>query len=143
LLTSANAGFAGVNLHGGEDGFYPPIAIGPSLSTEIRPLYYGMQFASEFAGFEMYDCKIDQDSNLTAYLGRHGRQSLLGLINKDQRDIVVDMPEPLRRHKAKTEMRLTGPSLNALSGTTLAERKSSERASVTVPAYSATLLKWQ
>jgi hypothetical protein len=143
LLTCANAGFAGVNLHGGGDGFYTPIAVGSDLSTEIRPLYYGMQFASRFAGLEMYECKIDHDSNVTTYFGRRGTQSLLALINKDEKDIVIDLPAPLLQHKVKTEMRLTGPSLNALSGINLAERKSSVRKSVMVPAYSAALLKWQ
>ena len=142
LLTCANAGFAGVNLHGGGDGFYTPIAVGPRLSTEIRPLYYGMQLANQFVGFEMYDCKIDQVSNLTAYFGRRGTQALLALINKDPKDIVVDLPKLLHQHKVKNEMRLTGPSLNALSGTNLAEHKSSVRKSVMVPAYSAALLKW-
>jgi len=142
LLTCASAGFAGVNLHGGGDGFYTPIAVGPGLSTEIRPLYYGMQFAGQFAGFQMYECKIDQGDNLTTYFGRRGTQSLLALINKDAKDIVIDLPAPLLKHKVKTEIRLAGPSLNALSGVNLAESKSNVRKSVTVPAYSATLLKW-
>jgi hypothetical protein len=142
LLTCANAGFAGVNLHGGGDGFYTPIAVGPGLSTEMRPLYYGMQLASQFAGFEMYESRINQDSNVTTYFGRQGKHLLLALINKDRKDIVVDLPTPLLHHKVKTEMRLTGPSLNALSGTNLLERTSSVRKSVMVPAYSAALLKW-
>jgi hypothetical protein len=142
LLTCANAGFAGVNLHGGGDGFYTPIAVGPGLSTEIRPLYYGMQFADQFAGFQMYECKIDQSGNLTTYFGRREKQSLLALINKDARDIEVHLPAPLLRHKVKTEMRLTGPALNALTGINLTEHKSNVHKSVIVPAYSATLLKW-
>jgi hypothetical protein len=142
LLACAKAGLAGVNLHGGGDGFYTPIAVGSNLSTERRPLYYGMQFASQFSGFDMYDCRIDKSSNLTAYFGRRGNQSLLALVNKDKEGIVVNLPGPHRQHKVKTEMRLTGPSLNALSGTNLAERKSNVRTSVTVSAYSAVILKW-
>lgn len=141
LLTCASAGFAGVNLHGGGDGFYTPIAVGPGLATEMRPLYYGMQLADQFSGFEMYECRIDQDRNVTTYFGRRGKRMLLAL-NKDQKDIVVDLPAPLLHHKVKTEMRLTGPSLNALAGTNLIERTSSVRKSVMVPAYSAALLKW-
>jgi hypothetical protein len=116
--------------------------IGPGLSTEVRPLYYGMQFASQFAGFGMYDCRIDQISNLTAYFGRRGTHSLLALINKGEHDTVVDLPDPVRQRKVTMEMRLTGPSLNALTGCSLVKRESRVRANVTVPAYSAVLLKW-
>jgi hypothetical protein len=142
LLTCANAGLAGVNLHGGGDGFYTPIAVGPNLSTERRPLYHGIQFASQFSGFEMYDCQIDKSSNLSVYFGKRGTQANLALINKDNEDIVVNLPSLLSQHKVKTEMRMTGPSLNALSGINLAEHKSDVHTSVTVPAYSAVILKW-
>jgi hypothetical protein len=101
-----------------------------------------MQFASQFSGFDMYDCKIEQSINLTTYFGKRGMHSLLALINKDKEDIVVDLPQPLRQHKVKTEMRLTGPSLNALTGSSLVEHKSNVHTSVAVPAYSAVLLKW-
>jgi len=142
LLTCAKAGFAGVNLHGGGDGFYTPIAVGQNLSTEIRPLYYGMQFANQFSGFDMYDCQIESGSNITTYFGKRGSRPILALINKDQKDVVLDLPESLRQHRPKTEMRLTGPSLDALSGTELVERKTSVHSSITVAPYSAVLLKW-
>jgi hypothetical protein len=143
MLTCARAGFAGVHLHGGGDGFYTPIAVGPNLSTIIRPLYYGMQFASYFAGFDLYDCQIDQHCNLTTFFGRRGTKSLLALINKDSTDIVVNLPAQLHRQKGLSEIRLTGPSLNSLSGVVLKEHRSQSRASVAVPAYSAALLRWQ
>jgi hypothetical protein len=143
MLTCARAGFAGVHLHGGGDGFYTPIAVGPNLSTIIRPLYYGMQFASYFAGFDLYDCQIDQHCNLTTFFGRRGTKSLLALINKDSTDIVVNLPAQLHRQKGLSEIRLTGPSLNSLSGVVLEEHRSQSRASVAVPAYSAALLRWQ
>ncbi len=40
MLTCASGGYCGVNLHGGGDGYYTPIAIGENLSTELRPLYF-------------------------------------------------------------------------------------------------------
>jgi hypothetical protein len=81
-----------VNLHGG-DGYYTPIAVGSNLSTELRPLYYGMKFASHLSGSEMYDCQIDKNSNLTAYFGRKGAHSILVLVNKGQNEMTLDLPQ--------------------------------------------------
>jgi hypothetical protein len=67
------------------------------------------------------------------------RSQVAGLIDR----AVVHNLAPLPQRKMKTEIRLTELSLNAPSGVDLAEHKSNIRANVVVPAYSATLLKWQ
>ena len=83
MLTCASGGYSGVNLHGGGDGFYTPIAIGENLSAELRPLYFGMQFAEQFAGWELYSCTVEGEANLTAWLAHKGNERQLALINKD------------------------------------------------------------
>ncbi len=54
-LRVAQAGFAGVNLHGGGEGYYAPITGEPN-ATKLRPEYYGMQFAQQFAGGYIREC---------------------------------------------------------------------------------------
>jgi hypothetical protein len=49
LLRVAQAGYAGVNLHSGGEGYYAPITGEPN-ATKLRPEYYGMLLAQQFAG---------------------------------------------------------------------------------------------
>jgi len=65
MLPWALAGYRGINVHGGGEGLYTPIAIGENLSTELRPLYFGMQFAQQFAGWTLQNCTVDGEADLT------------------------------------------------------------------------------
>ncbi len=93
LLQCAAAGYAGMNLHSGGDGYYTPIAVGPQLSTELRPLYFGMQFAGYFSGADLYPAELNPASNASAYFARHGRESFLALINKGKGGLMVELPK--------------------------------------------------
>lgn len=132
MLETATAGYAGVNLHGGGDGIYTPIAVTPEGGVELRPLYFGMQFAELFAGAEMLACYVATDANVTVYAGRRGRQRLLALINKGSQDV----PVAQNWLKPSQILRLTAPSLEAKTGVSL---KASTRAAE-LAAYSAMLL---
>ena len=142
LLQCASAGYAGVNLHGGGDGYYTSIAVGPQLSTQLRPLYFGMQFADQFAGADLYGCELTGGANANAYFGRRGRERLLGIVNKGGAAVEVAMPTSLLDRRPATEVRLKGPAVDATSGVTLTSGKAAAGKTFTVDAYSGLLLKW-
>jgi len=135
MLETAAAGFAGVNLHGGGDGFYTPIEVTESGGTALRPLYFGMQFAEMFAGAEFLACEAKADANVTAYAARKGRTKLLALINKGPQAVAIaqNWVKPVRATVLKA------PALDAKTGVTLTT--AAHRASVvTLADYSAAML---
>ena len=142
LLHCASAGYAAVNLHGGGDGYYTPIAIGPNLSTELRPLYFGMQFANHFAGAELLGCALATSQNVTSYYAERGREKLLGLINKGAGSLSVKLPGPLT-HPASEARQLSAPSLASKAEVRFEPVPLRTKGDVTVPAYSAVLLSWR
>ena len=73
MLTLAQGGHAGVNLHGGGDGFYSPIVGDAERGITPRPIYFGMQFAQAFAGATLLQTHIDTGSAKRDCLRRHPR----------------------------------------------------------------------
>jgi hypothetical protein len=139
MLHVACAGFTGVNLHGGGTGFYTPVETSEAFPVKPRPLYFGMQFAQQFAGFTVAPCPLQTTHNATAYFGRQGRTSLLAIINKDPRSIDVRLPSG--PHWQPTCRTLRGPSLDAKDGVHLAESALEPHSgTVALPPYSALLL---
>jgi hypothetical protein len=137
------AGYRGVNLHGGGDGLYTPIAIGENLSTELRPLYFGMQFAEQFAGWELRNCTVEGEANLTAWLAHKGEEHQLALINKDDAPVEVQLKGGLAAHRAGHAMCLSGPGLDAKDAVALARVKAPSGNTFSIRAYTALLLRWQ
>jgi hypothetical protein len=126
MLLLAQMGVAGINFHGGGQGFYTPIAGGGSAPLEARPLYYGMLFYREFASGSLIPCRFDAGGvNATAYACFNARGRLtLAVINKDLRqDLHLNLQgdvflRPSRTitlqapsADSKTEIRLGGQSL--------------------------------
>ena len=142
MLQCASAGYLGVNLHGGGDGYYTPIAVGPNLSIELRPLYFGMRFADQFAGAELMDCRLDTKANLTAYQAMRGRETLVALINKGPESVDVKLSGFAKGRHPASEMRLSAPALDAKTGIALTSAKAVVSGTVTMLPYSATILKW-
>lgn len=143
MLTCASGGYRGVNLHGGGDGFYTPIAVGENLSTELRPLYFGMQFAEQFAGWELQGCTVEGEANLTAWLAHKGKERQLALINKDGAPVEVQIKGAMGAHRAGHAMCLSGPGLDAKDGVALAEMKAPTGSTFFIHGYTALLLRWQ
>ena len=94
LLTIAETGAVGANLHNAKDGFYDPIVSqesGPdangnwSYSTRVLPSYYGMLLASRVAGATLLTSEVEQtDVALVSHAARApDRTVLVYLINKD------------------------------------------------------------
>jgi hypothetical protein len=142
MLTCASAGYRGVNLHGGGDGLYTPIAIGENFSTELRPLYFGMQFAEQFAGWELQNCTVEGEANLTAWIARNGEEHQLALINKEGAPVEVELKGNLAAHRAVHAMCLSGPGLDARDGIALTKVKAPSGSTFSIRGYTALLLRW-
>lgn len=113
MLYVACAGFVGVNMHGGGTGFYAPIESSKTANVALRPMYYGMQFAQEFAGHHVASCVLNTDANVTAYIGQKSSRTKLGIVNKSSRTIRVKLPEKLRSTPLTQRWTLRGPGLDA------------------------------
>ena len=142
MLHCACAGYCGVNLHGGGDGYYTPIAIGPNLSTELRPLYFGMQFADQFAGAEFLTCTLTTSQNVTCYYAQRDHEKLLALVNKGEASLSVKLPRELA-HRVTEERHLSAPSIASRTEVRFEAVLPRTRGQVTVPAYTAVLLAWR
>jgi hypothetical protein len=142
LLTLASLGCSGINLHGGDsrflsaglgdhnpglkvadnkklgapNGFYTPIATEQGQVAEVRPVYYGMLFAQEFAGATMQSLEPSPSGLLGAYAARKNGKTIIALVNKasfGDRDVIITADRPF--HEA-TLWKLTGPALDATTG---------------------------
>ncbi len=146
MLSLAQAGCAGVNLHGGsrsvlraalgnhmpgelvakpggdgKGGFYTPIAGEVGQGFSARPLFYGMLLANQFAGAEMRDVVLSAGGiDATAYACRAGDGWRVAVFNKDSSRtlaLAIQAPPQCRTGRA---WRLVGPSLDATTGVSLA-----------------------
>lgn len=99
---------------------YSPIAGTPASGYTPRPLYFGMQAASVFAGARMIGCQIVSDSPaLTAYAARLGGRIGVMLINRSAaRAHRVALGTGWR---AEGGRRLIAPSLTSLDGVRFVE----------------------
>lgn len=130
MLHVACAGFAGVNLHGGGTGFYTPIESSDKTPVAPRPMYYGMQFAQQFAGFAVAPCALNGDANVTAYCGSKGSEVQLAVVNKSAQTIDLELPPRLRTEKLIQRWLLQGPALSAKEGVRFGKEKLSSRTPV-------------
>ncbi len=149
MLMTAQAGYAGVNLHGGgtrqiraalgqhlpgeavakkpgaarTGSFYTPIAGGAEEGFSARPIYYGMVLANQFAGAESLGVDFDpRGVNATAYAARTDGGIRVAILNKDaSRDLRVVLYPGFRTESARV-WRLTAAALDATEGVTLAGR---------------------
>ncbi len=137
MLSCAVAGFAGVNLHGGGTGVYTPIETTDPVTAVPRPVYFGMQFAQQFAEFNVARCPISSDANVTAWLGTRGLATKLAVVNKGSESLTINLPSPLVA-KLTRRLVLSGPGPDAKHGLTLAQAAESDTSlSRVVPAYTA------
>jgi hypothetical protein len=140
MLDFASFGCAGVNLHGGGNGFYTPIAGSLATGFVRRPEYWGMELVKPFVGATLVRCKLDcANDRVRAYAARKAGAQLVLAINKT--DQPVAMQTPLRH--AGRERLLTGPAMDARDGVTLTEHSASSlhKGMLRVPAHSAMLIE--
>ncbi len=87
LLRVAQAGYAGVNLHGGGEGYYAPITGEPN-ATKLQPEYYGMLLAQRFAGATFVGLSVAGDaSDVNAYAARAEDALLVAAVNKSSNPV--------------------------------------------------------
>jgi hypothetical protein len=136
LLRVAQAGFAGVNLHGGGEGYYAPITGEPN-ATKLRPEYYGMQLAQRFAGATFVGVSVAGNArDVNAYAADVKEALLVALVNRSGTPVQVRLRGGVTR--AAECWTLSAPSLDATDGTQFAQGSMDERL---VPAYSALFWK--
>lgn len=116
MLRAAGEGFAGVNLHGGGVGIYTPIETSANSPAFPRPLYFGMQLAQQFTGFQVAPLALDTNANFTAYQGNKAGQTKLALINKGESVVQIKLPDPFKSAENIRRWQLKGPAPNAKNG---------------------------
>lgn len=124
-LQLAEQGSTGVNLHGGGNGYYTPIAGSPAKGLVARPIFYGLQMAGAFAGAQLHACEVNAGGkNVVAYAGTKAKGAALAIVNRDAVPVrlEVDLPASLEGASAAefSGWRLQAPSLESTSGVTFA-----------------------
>jgi hypothetical protein len=124
LLALAQGGHAGVNMHGGGNGFYSPI-VGDAQSGFVRrPIFYGMQLAQQFCGSTLLHTETTSSANATAYAARTGQGLHLALVNKSAAPVAFSLEgKLLRNRKLQAGWKLSAPSLSSQTDVTLAAWK--------------------
>jgi hypothetical protein len=126
-----------VNLHGGGNGFYTPIAGSVATGFVKRPEFYGMELAKEFVGATLVESTLTcGDDKVRAYVGEKDGARLCVVINKTER--VVDIAMPVKR--AKLVWVLSGPAMDAKDGVSIA-RGHARSGVLHVGVHSAVLVK--
>ncbi|MEO5597410.1 MAG: hypothetical protein ABIQ66_02200 [Novosphingobium sp.] len=141
LLTTACAGYLGVDLHGGGAGYYTPIEAGTEGPVR-RPLFHAMRFAAHFVGAPIRRGRFATDANASLFVSKRRSETLIGLVNKSAVPINFDTEAtfgPNRR--SRKALILHAPSLADRTGTSLEPWPISHTRNLTVPAFSAMLVR--
>ena len=114
MLQCAARGWTGVNLHGGGNGYYTPIAGAPSTGFTRRPEYFGIRFAQHFVGAQLATATLNSASSLidAFVFERFGRLEL-ALINKTDTASTCSLPPDVL---AAPRLLLSGPAIDAKEG---------------------------
>ena len=123
LLTLAQGGHTGVNLHSGGEGIYSPITGDKDKGFTRQPLYFGMKFAQQFAGVSMLHSTLSAgNANVTAYAGYKQGSLLVALINKEPTPVAIDVAlAGLERARLIETWKLSAPAIDSTTGTTFAK----------------------
>lgn len=140
MLDFASFGCAGVNLHGGGNGFYTPIAGSLAAGFVRRPEYWGIELVKPFVGATMVRCELHcANDRVRAYAARKAGAQLVLAINKTEEPVAIRTP----LGRARREWLLTGPAMDAKDGVTLTEHPANalRGGMLRVPAHSAMLIE--
>jgi hypothetical protein len=122
MLSLAAAGGSGVNLHGGGDGFYTPIAGSIARGFSARPIYYGMLVARQFLGGNLLATDLGPGgSDVKAYASSVASELRVVVINREAMPVSVQLRvQHLGGRRAGNVWRLQAPSISSSTGVTLA-----------------------
>jgi hypothetical protein len=140
MLEFASLGCTGVNLHGGGNGFYTPIAGSLTAGFERRPEYFGMELIKYFAGAVLTKSTLEcANDRVRSYAARKSGNALVLTINKSDEPAAIHTA----LHRAHRQWLLTGPAIDAKQGVTLTASSATalHKGTLQVPAYSAILLE--
>lgn len=119
MLECAARGWTGVNLHGGGNGYYTPIAGAPSTGFTRRPEYFGMKFAQHFVGARVVTATLtNADPLVDAFVFERAGKFELALINKTADSFSCSLPSGVR---AAPSLRLSGSAIDAKFGVQLSQ----------------------
>ncbi len=119
----ASAAGAGINFHGGGDGWYTPIAGTPEKGFMARPIYYGMLLFAQAGPGRLVESKLDSQTAplLTAYGLRIDAENgaiKVAVFNKHSDRGVRLMIDPGRRSPRASALRLHASRIDDTTGTT-------------------------
>ena len=140
MLDFASHGCSGVNLHGGGNGYYTPIAGSLATGFVRRPEYFGMKLTKPFLNATLVQSTLAcADNRIRVYAARKAGELLLLAINKTDQPAEIQTPA----HHAHRESLLSGPAIDARDGTTLVEQRPDalHKNTLHVPAHSAILIE--
>lgn len=119
-LQLAEAGYIGLNLHGGGNGLYTPIAGSLQDGFTARPVYYGMLLAENFAGATMTGTTVSAQSesqNVTAFSALDRGHAKLAVFNKAPSAVTVKFEGAKSAHRGKL-LWLQAPRIDSKEGVT-------------------------
>jgi len=139
VLKCMTRGWAGVNLHGGGDGVYTPIAGAPSRGFTRRPIFFGMKFGERFVGARAIETAINNASDrVDAFtFEREGTRDLV-IVNKTSDPVNCNLPTGVTARKTST---LRAPSIDARDGVEIAEMNEEFRATASTEGYTASIYR--
>ena len=110
MLQFAAAGSAGINFHGGGNGYYTPIAGSLAAGFQRRSEFFGMELAKQFVGASIAQSNlVCANDRVRAYAGRKSGAHQILAINKSDRPVAIQTP--MRR--ASGQWTLFGPAIDA------------------------------
>jgi hypothetical protein len=116
MMQFAAAGCAGVNFHGGGNGYYTPIAGSLATGFHRRPECFGMEIVKQFVGASVQQSTLTcADDRVRAYAARKSSAQLMLAINKTNQPVAVQTP--IRR--AHEQWILSGRAIDAKDGVEL------------------------
>ena len=122
MLQLAQAGYIGVNLHGGGEGLYTPIAGSIADGFTARPVYYGMLLAENFVGSTLVEAKLGgqiASTNVTAFAATQGKQYKLAVFNKSSSPVSVAIDGLAASGPSAAVTLLQAPAIDSKDGVTL------------------------
>ena len=121
MLQVAQAGYIGVNLHSGGQGYYTPIAGSIDQGFSPRPVLYGALLAQRFAGLTFLETSLSAQSesqNVTAFAAAgSGRHWALAIFNKGVAPVSITV-DGLPQSPHISRLRLLGPAIDSRDGVT-------------------------
>lgn len=136
MMSCMSRGWVGVNMHGGGNGIYAPIAGAPSTGFTRRPEYFGMRFAAQFAGARYVETTLTgADPRVDAFVFERDRARELVVVNKTAQRVSCQLPEGLTGAPRQV---LSAPAIDAKSGVELKPQHGRHRSTVESLPYSAT-----